>query len=275
MPGEKFADLVGLMARLRSPNGCPWDREQTFDSIKPYLLEETYEVVDAIDRRDFPELKGELGDLLLQVVFFSQMAAEEGRFSIDDVIESIHTKMVRRHPHVFGDAEARTSGDVLRRWEELKAEEQRQHAETNGGASQPAGESLLGGVSRGIPALLEAYQLGSRASFVGFDWPRIEGLLEKVEEELAELCEALAEHDPEQRHRRCQDEVGDLLFVLVNVARFLAVEPESALRRANQKFRRRFGWLEQRLAESGKKPAESTLEEMEELWQRSKRELAE
>jgi len=274
MPGEKFADLVGLMARLRSPNGCPWDREQTFDSIKPYLLEETYEVVDAIDRRDFPELKSELGDLLLQVVFFSQMAAEEGRFNVDDVIESIHTKMVRRHPHVFGDAEARTSGDVLRRWEELKAEEQRQHAEANGGAS-PAAESLLDGVARAIPALLEAYQLGSRASFVGFDWPRIEGLLEKVEEELTELREALAEPDAEPRRRRCQDEVGDLLFVLVNVARFLGVEPESALRRSNQKFRRRFGWLEQRLAERGKKPAESTLEEMEELWQRSKRELAE
>lgn len=274
MPGERFADLVALMARLRAADGCPWDREQTFDTIKPYLLEETYEVVDAIDRRDFPELKSELGDLLLQVVFFSQMAAEEGHFSVDDVIERIHTKMVRRHPHVFGDAQANTAGDVLRRWEELKAEEQRHHAEARGEPFQPSG-SVLEGVARAIPALLESYQLNSRASFVGFDWPKIEDLLHKVEEELGELREALAEPDPERRRQRCEDEIGDLLFVAVNVARFLRLEPESALRRANRKFRRRFQWLEARLAERGKKPAESTLEEMEELWQRSKQALAE
>ena len=270
MPGERFAELVTLMARLRAPNGCPWDRAQTFDSIKPYLLEETYEVVDAIDRRDFDELAGELGDLLLQVVFFSQMASEQGRFTMDDVVQRIHTKMVRRHPHVFGGAEARTPGDVLRRWEKLKAEEQREQAEGHG--EPPRGATLLDGVARAMPALLEAYQLNSRASSVGFDWRRIEELLEKVGEELGELRQALAEAEPERRRRRCQEEVGDLLFVAVNVARFLGLEPESALRRANDKFRRRFGWLEASMAERGKKPAESTLEEMDELWQRSKSE---
>ena len=271
MPGEQFAELVALVARLRAPDGCPWDRTQTFDSIKPYLLEETYEVVDAIDRRDFAELKSELGDLLLQVVFFSQMAAEEGRFTIDDVIERIRAKMVHRHPHIFGEVEARTPGEVLRRWEELKAEEQREQGQGHGDPLRPGG-SMLDGVARAIPALLEAYQINARASIVGFDWRRIEDLLEKVEEELGELRQALAEAELDRRRLRCQDEVGDLLFVLVNVARFLDLEPESALRHTNDKFRRRFRWLEARLAERGKKPASSTLEEMEELWGRSKSE---
>jgi MazG family protein len=271
MPGEKFTELAALMARLRGPGGCPWDREQNFDTIKPYLLEETYEVVDAIDRRDFQELRGELGDLLLQVLFFSQMAADEGRFTIDDVIEAIYTKMVRRHPHVFGETEAKSAEDVLRRWGQLKAEEKRLHAEEHGREHEPAG-SALAGVARNIPALLEAYQLSARASFVGFDWERIEGVLDKMEEELGELRAALKEPDAEARRRRCQDEVGDLLFAAVNAARFLGLEPESALRGANGKFRERFAWLEARLAERGKKPVESTLDEMEALWQRSKKE---
>ena len=164
---EAFGRLVDIMARLRAPGGCPWEREQTFHTIKPFLLEETYEVVDSIDRRDFEELKGELGDLLLQVVFFSQMAAEEGKFDVDDVVERIHTKMVRRHPHVFGEAEAKSADDVLKRWDDLKAEEKRQHAESRGQEYQPA-ESVLDGVAHAIPALLQAYQLRSRASFVGF-----------------------------------------------------------------------------------------------------------
>ncbi len=271
MAGERFPDLVALMSRLRAPDGCPWDRAQTFDTIKPFLLEETYEVVDAIDNRDFAELKSELGDLLLQVVFFSQMAGEEGQFSIDDVIERIHTKMVRRHPHVFGEDRAHSPEDVLRRWDELKAEEKRQLAESEGAEHKPAG-SVLAGVARSIPALLEAYQLGSRASFVGFDWQRAEDVLEKVEEELRELRADLATPESEEQQQRVAGEVGDLLFAAVNVARYLKVEPESALRRANKKFRRRFGYVESELAERGSKPAESTLEEMEELWQRSKRE---
>jgi MazG family protein len=271
MPGEKFTELAALMARLRGPGGCPWDREQNFDTIKPFLLEETYEVVDAIDRRDFQELRGELGDLLLQVLFFSQMAADEGRFTIDDVIEAIYTKMVRRHPHVFGETEAKSAEDVLRRWGQLKAEEKRLHAEEHGREYEPAG-SALAGVARNIPALLEAYQLSARASFVGFDWERIEGVLDKMEEEMGELRAALQEQDAEVRRRRCADEVGDLLFAAVNAARFLALEPESALRHANGKFRERFAWLEARLAECGKKPVESTLDEMEALWQRSKKE---
>jgi len=272
MAGERFKELVALMARLREPGGCPWDREQTFETIKPFLLEETYEVVDAIDRRDFEELKGELGDLLLQIVFFSQMAAEEGRFTIDGVIERIHTKMVRRHPHVFGEAEADTAGEVLRRWEQLKADEQRQHAESRGEDYRPS-ESVLDGVpSGGIPSLIQAYQLQSRASFVGFDWPDILGVFDKIEEEIGELRGALAEADEEQRRARVADEIGDLLFAAVNAARFLKIEPESALRRANEKFRRRFQCVEARLAERGRKPAESGLEEMEELWQQCKKE---
>jgi MazG family protein len=272
MPGERFKDLVALMARLRAPGGCPWDREQTFDTIKPFLLEETYEVVDAIDRRDFEELKGELGDLLLQIVFFSQMAAEEDRFSIDDVVERIHTKMVRRHPHVFGEADAADAAEVLRRWDKLKAEEQRQHAESRGEEYRPS-ESVLDGVADAIPSLLQAYQLQSRASFVGFDWPDALGVLDKVEEEVGELREVLSENDSDESQRRARltDEIGDLLFAAVNAARFLKIEPESALRRANEKFRRRFQCVEARLAERGRKPAESNLDEMEAMWQQCKR----
>ena len=202
------------------------------------------------------------------------MASEEGRFSIDDVIERVHTKLVRRHPHVFGEARADTPDDVLRRWSELKEEEQRRHAEARGEQFRTA-ESVLAGVARAIPALLEAYQLQRRASFVGFDWPDINGVLDKIREEMGELDRALAEPDPEARRQRSEDEIGDLLFAAVNAARFLGVEPESALRRANQKFRARFRWLEQRRAERGSKPTEATLEEMEELWQRSKKESGE
>ncbi len=269
MPGEIFAGLVELMRRLRAPDGCPWDRQQTYDSIKPYLLEETYEVVDAVGRRDFTELKGELGDLLLQVVFFSQMAAEEGRFTIDDVIEGIHTKMVRRHPHVFGDAKADTAADVKRHWHELKAEEERQAAESEGRDYRPR-QSVLDGASHAVPAVMEAYQLTQRAAFVGFDWPNVEGILEKAEEEIRELREALNSGAGE----RMEDEIGDLLFTLVNLARRLEREPESALRRTNQKFRARFQWMEARLAERGQKLGQVSLDEMEELWQRSKREVA-
>jgi MazG family protein len=276
-PPSRFPKLVELMARLRSPGGCPWDREQTYDTIKPFLLEETYEVVDAIGRRDWDELAGELGDLLLQVVFFAQMASEDGHFTIEDVVERIHTKMVRRHPHVFGDAQADTAADVLRNWEKLKTEEKKQQLAERGEEYKPP-ESLLDGVSSSIPSVMEAHQLSSRAAHVGFDWKRLEDLFDKLREEMGELA-AIAEQNSDsnsakqaERIAAVEDEVGDLLFTAVNIARFLTVDPESALRKTNQKFRRRFQWLERELKKAGKSPRDSSLEEMDALWTRAKAE---
>ncbi len=283
MTDTQFPKLVELMARLRGPGGCPWDREQTYDTIKPFLLEETYEVLDAIDNRDWDELAGELGDLMLQVVFFAQMASEDRRFNIEDVIERIHTKMVRRHPHVFGDAQAATSADVLRKWEVLKAEEKRKRAEEQGQSYRPP-ESQLDGVSSRIPSLMEAHQLSSRAAHVGFDWKRLQDLLDKLQEEMAELRVVAAEKakaeaeekgsgkkkPPDPARVRVEEEVGDLLFTAVNIARFLRVDPESALRRTNRKFRRRFQWMEAELKKNGKSPREATLEQMDALWERAK-----
>src|SRR5919204_4315504 len=188
--GERFERAVSVMARLRAPGGCPWDREQNFDSIKPYTLEETYEVLEAIDNRDWPELRDELGDLLLQVLFYAQMAAEEQRFSIDDVIDRLTQKLIGRHPHVFGDVEAKTSVDVLRNWEALKAEEKKKRLAAGGGKTAKSAEdsqSVLAGISSAVPALLEAFKLSSRAAHIGFDWPNIDSLLEKLEEETSEL----------------------------------------------------------------------------------------
>jgi len=247
------------MARLRAPGGCPWDREQTFDTIKPYLLEETYEVMDAIDARDWPELTGELGDLLLQSVFFSQMAAEQNLFSISDALDAINEKLVRRHPHVFGEQTAETAGQVLRIWDAVKAKEKKQKGASTAG--------LLDGVPRALPALVEAQQLTSRAANVGFDWQNAAQVLEKLHEELAEFDEARRNSSAEE----LEGELGDMLFVLVNLARFVKVDPEQALRRTNAKFRKRFGYIEQKLAEEGKSPAESTLAEMDALWEESKR----
>ena len=279
MPESQFPKLVELMARLRSPGGCPWDREQTYDTIKPFLLEETYEVVDAIGRRDWEELAGELGDLLLQVVFFAQMASEDGHFTIEDVIERIHTKMVRRHPHVFGEAQADTAADVLRNWEKLKAEEKKQQLAERGKQYEPP-KSVLEGVSASIPSVMEAYQLSSRAAHVGFDWKRLENLFEKMREEMDELSREAAkatgdaaDSGPAQdlsRFAALEDEAGDLLFTAVNVARFLKVDPESALRKTNRKFRHRFLWMERELSKGGKSPREATLDEMDTLWNRSK-----
>ncbi len=282
------------MARLRAPGGCPWDREQTFDSIKPYTLEETYEVLEAIDNRDWDELTGELGDLLLQVLFYSQMAEEEGRFAIGDVLDRLSNKLVERHPHVFGDVKADTPADVLRNWEALKAREKEKRLEAGGGKQaqkESAPESVLAGVSSGVPAVLEAFKLSSRAAHVGFDWPDIEGLFDKLEEETRELKENLkdfpapgprpisrgvagsgAQRVPEELKARLEDEVGDLFFVLVNIARYLSLDPESALKKTNRKFRRRFQWLERELSAQGRKPQEASLEELESLWQQSKRE---
>lgn len=253
-PGAGFARLVEIMARLRAPNGCPWDREQTFDTIKPYLLEETYEVLDAIDARDWDGLADELGDLLLQVVFFSQMAKEAGHFDVSHAIEAINSKLIRRHPHVFAEGEAKTAEDVLRKWDEIKATE------------KPRPKGLLAGVPRSLPALMEARQIAGRAAGAGFDWNNVEEVLGKLHEELAELDEARKTGSPEA----LQDEIGDLLFVIVNIARFLKVDPEQALRGTNSKFRRRFAHVEQGLETQGKTPREATIQEMERLWQEAK-----
>jgi len=278
------------MARLRGPGGCPWDREQTFDSIKPYTLEETYEVLEAIDNRDWDELPGELGDLLLQVLFYSEMAREEKHFSINDVLERLSTKLVSRHPHVFGDVTAETSADVLRNWEALKAEEKKKRLEAGGGrvALPDKPESVLAGVSSAMPALLEAHKLSSRAAHVGFDWPEIGGLFEKLEEEAEELKEELDQlpspsvpaargvagsgksQVPEELRQRIEEEVGDMFFVLVNIARYLSLDPESALKKTNRKFKRRFQWMEDQLRASGRAPAQANMDELERLWQSSK-----
>jgi tetrapyrrole methylase family protein/MazG family protein len=257
--GDKFQRLVDIMARLRAPGGCPWDREQTFDTIKPFLLEETYEVMDAIDSRDWKELAGELGDLLLQAVFFSQMASEERLFRIDDALDAINAKLVRRHPHVFGDQTAHTEGDVRKIWSEVTAVERKSKSESE--------TTLLGSVPRSLPALVEAQQIASRAAQAGFDWENAEQVLEKLDEELAEFDAARRSGSAAE----LEDELGDLLFVLVNLARFVKVDPEQALRRTNAKFRRRFGYVEQKLAEGGKQPADASLDEMEALWQEAKK----
>jgi tetrapyrrole methylase family protein/MazG family protein len=257
--GEKFQQLVDLMARLRAPNGCPWDREQTFDTIKPFLLEETYEVVDAIDARNWPALAEELGDLLLQAVFFSQMALEENLFRVEDALDAINQKLIRRHPHVFGDETAHTGSDVLKRWNEIKAEEKR--------AKPEADNTLLGSVPRSLPALVEAQQIASRAAQTGFDWENAGQVIDKLHEELREFEQARVQNDREE----LEGELGDMLFVLVNLARFVKVDPEQALRRTNAKFRSRFGYVEHKLAERGKTTRESSIEEMEALWQEAKK----
>ena len=280
--GEKFERAVNIMARLRAPGGCPWDREQTFDSIKPYTLEETYEVFEAIENRDWQELPGELGDLLLQVLFYSEIAREAGYFSVDDVLDRLSNKLVDRHPHVFGDVKADTAKEVVRNWEELKKAEK---------AAKTAEESehrpLLSSISRSMPALLEAGKISRKAASVGFDWPEISGIFEKLEEELAELKREIAEIQQPIRpgggdagsrstpiapalHERLEGELGDLFFVLVNIARFLDVDPESALRRTTRKFRRRFEAMESAAKSGGRKLEEMNVEQMEELWQKSK-----
>ncbi len=288
--GERFERAVAIMARLRGPDGCPWDREQSFDSIKPYTVEETYEVLEAIDNRDWHELPGELGDLLLQVLFYSQMAQEENRFSIDDVLDRLSNKLINRHPHVFGDVTAETSAEVLRNWEALKAEEKKARLGADAGKSPGAEnqESLLAGVSSAMPALLEAHKLSSRAARIGFDWPEIGGLFDKLSEETRELQDELKRiptptisstesvagsgkpQVPEQLRHRLEEEVGDLFFVLVNIARYLSLDSESALKKANRKFRRRFQWMEEQLRVSGLAPQDASMEELESLWQKAK-----
>jgi len=280
--GAKFERAVSIMARLRAPGGCPWDREQTFDTIKRYTLEETYEVLEAIDNRDWKELTGELGDLLLQVLFYAEMAQEQGTFTIDDVLDTLSNKLIHRHPHVFGDTKADDSAQVLKNWEALKAEEKRKSFHSGGQELENKPELLLEGVSSKMPALQEAHKISSKAAHVGFDWPQVQGLFEKLSEETHELQEHLRDlpsaganstqkpEIPPELRQHVEDEVGDLFFVLVNIARYLSVDPESALRKTNRKFRRRFSWLEERLREQGRSLEEATLEEMEALWQQAK-----
>jgi tetrapyrrole methylase family protein/MazG family protein len=257
--GRRFARFVELIARLRAPGGCPWDREQTHESVKPMTIEEAYEVAHAIDEKDDQELRGELGDLLLQVVFHSAIAEERGAFGVGQVIERVAEKMVRRHPHVFADEQASTPGEVLRNWEAIKAGERE--------ASGKDDASMLDSVHRGLPAVMEAFQITTKVSRVGFDWKDAGGALAKLEEETGELREAIAEG---RGHQAVAEEVGDLLFVAVNVARLAGVDPESALKAANRKFRRRFRHVEDALGKDGRKPADSTLEEMDRLWDDAK-----
>jgi MazG family protein len=302
-----FSDLVALMSRLRSPEGCPWDREQTYATLAPMLLEEAYEAFEAVEdaREGRPsELRDELGDLLFQIIFYAQVATERGEFTIEEVVDQIHTKMVRRHPHVFAGARADDAAEVLRNWEAIKADEKR----TAGKDKRDEDSSLLDGVSKRAPALMEAHQLTTKAARVGFDWQRIEDIFDKLHEEIDELKTAIRERDEaqrarassvqasasveradagvsEQRHReapsrpasdeeaeheRVREEVGDLLFAATNIARHLGVEPEAALKLTNRKFRRRFRHIERGLALRGRPLGEASLEEMEALWQEAK-----
>ncbi len=261
-PGQRFDEFVELIARLRAPGGCPWDREQTHDSVKPMTIEEAYEVAAAIDEGDDDELAGELGDLLLQVVFHAQMAQDRGAFEIGEVVRRVSDKMIRRHPHVFGDHDAKSSGEVLRNWEAWKAEE----LEAKGGKADSS--SMLDSVKPGLPAVMEAFQMTTKVGRVGFDWPNAKAVIAKLDEETAELKQAVAQHPvaaPE-----FAEEIGDLLFVAVNVARVLGVDPESALKAANRKFRRRFRHVEDGLRARGKKPADASLAEMDALWDEAK-----
>jgi MazG family protein len=256
--GSEFQRLVDIMRRLRGPDGCPWDREQSIHSLRGFVLEETYEVLDAIDRGDHDALRGEIGDLLFEGVFLARIEEDEGRFSVADSLRAISEKLVRRHPHVFGRVDGATidsAGKVVRQWEEIKAREQ-----------QDAGEqrSLLKGVPRSMPALLRAHEIGTRVAAVGFDWPTSHEVVEKIEEEVAELRETL---ELAEGRGRLEEEMGDLLFAMANLARKLGIEPESALRKANEKFSHRFEALEREFDAQGRALKDATLEEMEEVWQ--------
>ena len=253
---DSFQGLVDIMARLRAPGGCPWDREQNFDSIKRYTIEETYEVIDAIERKDYAALCEELGDLMLQPVFYAQMAAEAGHFDIGDSLRAINEKLIRRHPHVFGETEVASSDEVLSNWDAIKAKEKGDHA-----------QGLLDSVNRAQPALMEAMQISKKAAKAGFEWAAFEDVLAKLQEEVAELKQARAEGDEAE----IEGEIGDLLFTVVNLARWVKVDPEQALRHTNAKFRQRFGHVEERVREQGKELGATSLEEMEGYWQEAKK----
>jgi tetrapyrrole methylase family protein / MazG family protein len=268
--GASFEKLVAVMARLRAPGGCPWDREQTHVTLRTFLIEEAYEVLDALESGDAGKFAEELGDLLLQIVFHSALASQAGRFDVSDVIERVHTKMVRRHPHVFGKDKAGSAAQVLKNWEQLKAEERRAARASKGksanGGDEPELASLLDGIPHTLPAVLEAYQVTRRAARVGFDWPDITGVLDKLREESTELQRAIASGNAAE----IESEAGDLLFAAVNVARFLKLDPEIALKKANRKFIVRFQQMETQAAGEGRKLADMNAAELDALWNRAK-----
>jgi ATP diphosphatase len=277
---REFIRLVEIMATLRSPDGCPWDREQTIDSLKPFVLEEAYEVVDAIDRHDHAALCGELGDFVFEAVFLAQMESEAGHFTIADALKAIADKLVRRHPHVFaraeGEAALGSAEQVRVRWEEIKARERRDAAQgaadldgTPRAAPANAG-TLLGGIAPALPALLRAYHIGVRAASVNFDWARVADVVDKIQEEVDELREVAGPGVGAIDQARAEEEMGDLLFSIANLARRLGIEPETALRKANDKVTRRFTSMERAIAESGRAMRDLSLEELEEQWQRAK-----
>jgi tetrapyrrole methylase family protein/MazG family protein len=259
--GDKFEELVGIMHTLRKPGGCPWDREQTFDSLKEYVIEETYEVVDAIDAHDLDELRGELGDLMLQIVFQSELAEEQGDFDIKDVIEGISTKLIRRHPHVFGDTSVAGADEVVHRWEQIKRGEKGYEHRT----------SILDGVPRQLPALMLAMEISKRAAKAGFEWPRLDAVVDKLDEEVQELKAELHQDNRE----RISEELGDLLFTVVNIARWTKVHPEDALRAMTNRFSTRFRHIEAAANGAGKTLEEMSIEEMDAAWDQAKRETTE
>src|SRR4051812_32743832 len=262
---QEFTRLVEIMATLRGPDGCPWDREQTIDTLKPFVLEETYEVIEAIDRHDHAALCEELGDFVFEAVFLAQLEAEAGHFGVADSLKSIADKLVRRHPHVFARDEEQqsidTPGQVRTRWEEIKAQER--------SASAPE-KTLLSGIAPALPALLRAFHIGTRAASVGFDWTAAVDIVDKMQEEVDELREVVEQPGAIDQDR-AEEEMGDLLFTIANLSRKLGIEPETALRKANDKFTRRFGSLEKNVADSGRAMKDMTLDELEAEWQRVKR----
>src|SRR5580704_11506593 len=267
--GAWFEKLAAVQARLRAADGCPWDREQTHASLRTYMIEEAYEVLEALESGDDGKFAEEMGDLLLQIVFHSQIAKEEGRFTVSDVIREVHDKMVRRHPHVFGEKRAKDAAEVLKNWEQIKKEERIAAGKKAGVESKdekkPA--SLLDGVSKALPAALEGFQLTRRAARIGFDWDSVEGVFDKMSEESGELREVVNAKDA----KRTEEEMGDLLFAAVNLARFLHIDPEIALKKANAKFSMRFRRMEELAAKSGRALAEISREQMEEFWETAKR----
>lgn len=259
-----FDELMAVMTRLRAPGGCPWDREQTYQSLAPYLIEETYETFDAIQEAaegNTDHLREELGDILLQVVFHSVIGAERGDFTVDEVVKEVSQKLVLRHPHVFGDKQLETADDVLQNWDELKAEQRKAS-----GKEEKAKDSILDDISLNFPALLEGQKITRKAAKTGFDWETAAQVKEKIDEEFAELDQAVAENDP----KKIEEEVGDLLFAVMNLARKLDVDAETALKRTNRKFRKRFGFIEKHLKNEGKTLQETGLDEMDALWNQAK-----